>query len=151
MYKHILLPTDGSKLSNTGVKEAIKLAAALRARITALHVVGNYRQHIRDAEEGYMIPEMQVFRKDFEKRAAAHAKKILDQVKAAAAKAGVKCGGVVATGDFPYEMIIKQARKSKCDLIMMASHGRSGIKGLLLGSETVKVLTHSKIPVLVVR
>lgn len=151
MYKHILLPTDGSKLSNTGVKEAIKLAAALRAKITALHVVDNYRQHIRDAEEGYMIPEMQVFRKDFEKRAAAHAKTILDVVKAAAAKAGVKCDAVVAAGDLPYETIIKQARKSKCDLIMMASHGRSGIKGLLLGSETVKVLTHSKIPVLVVR
>lgn len=151
MYKHILLPTDGSKLSGTGVKEAIRLAGALRAKITALHVVANYRQHIRDVEEGYMIPEMQVFRRDFEKRAAAHAKKILDQVKAAAAKAGVKCDAVVATGDLPYEMIIKQAGKSKCDLIMMASHGRSGIKGLLLGSETVKVLTHSRIPVLVVR
>jgi len=151
MFKHILLPTDGSELSNAGVKEAIRLARVLRARITALHVVGNYRQHIRDAEEGYMIPEIQAFRKDFEKGAAARAKKILDLVKARAAKAGVKCATVVATGDLPYETIIKQARKSRCDLIMMASHGRSGIKGLLLGSETVKVLTHSKIPVLVVR
>lgn len=151
MFKHILLPTDGSKLSNTGVKEAIKLAGALRAKITAVHVVGNYHQHTHDWDDGFMIPEILQLRKDFEKRAAAHAKTILDLVRAAAAKAGVKCDTVVAIGDLPYEMIIKQAKKSKCDLIMMASHGRSGIKSFLLGSETVKVLTHSKIPVLVVR
>lgn len=151
MFKHILLPTDGSKLSNTGVKEAIKLAGALRAKITAVHVVGKYHQYTHDWEDGFMIPEVHALRKDFEKRAAAHAKTILDLVKAAATKAGVKCDTVVASGDLPYETIIRQARKSKCDLIMMASHGRSGIKGLLLGSETIKVLTHSKIPVLVLR
>lgn len=151
MFKHILLPTDGSKLSNTGVKEAIKLAGALRAKITAVHVVGRYHQYTHDWEDGFMIPEVHALRKDFEKRAAAHAKTILDLVKAAATKAGVKCDTVVASGDLPYETIIRQARKSKCDLIMMASHGRSGIKGLLLGSETIKVLTHSKIPVLVLR
>jgi nucleotide-binding universal stress UspA family protein len=151
MFKHILLPTDGSKLSNTGVKEAIKLAGALRAKITAIHVVGNYHQHIHNWDDGFMTPEILALRKDFENRAAAHAKTILDLVRAAAARAGVKCDTVVATGDLPYEMIIRQAKKSKCDLIMMASHGRSGIKGLLLGSETVKVLTHSRIPVLVLR
>ncbi len=151
MFKHILLPTDGSKLSNTGVKEAIKLAGALRAKITAVHVVGKYHQYTHDWEDGFMIPEVHALRKDFEKRAAAHAKTILDLVKAAATKAGVKCDTVVASGDLPYETIIRQARKSKCDLIMMASHGRSGIKGLLLGSETIKVLTHSKMPVLVLR
>lgn len=151
MFKHILLPTDGSKLSNKGVKETIKLARALRAKITAVHVVSNYRQHIHDQEDGFMIPEIPALRNDFEDRAAAHAKAILGPIKAAAGKAGVKCDAVVATGDLPYEMIIKQAKKSKCDLIMMASHGHSGLKGILLGSETVKVLTHSKIPVLVVR
>ncbi len=149
MYKHILLPTDGSKLSDKGVKETIRMAKALRARITAVHVVGNYHQLLYD--EGFVLPVIPVLRKDFEDRAAAHAKKILDPVREAASKAGVKCDTVVATGDLPYEMIIKQARRSKCDLIMMASHGRSGLKGILLGSETAKVLTHSKIPVLVVR
>ncbi|MGP1609553.1 MAG: universal stress protein [Burkholderiales bacterium] len=151
MFKHMLLPTDGSKLSKKGVTEAILLAKSLGAKITAVHVVNSYRQHIYDQEDGFMIPEMPAFKSDFEDRAAARAKAILGPVKAAAGKAGVKCDTVVATGDLPYEMIIKQAKKSKCDLIMMASHGRSGIKGFLLGSETVKVLTHSKIPVLVVR
>lgn len=151
MFKHILLPTDGSKLSNKGVKETIKLARALRAKITAVHVVGNYHQYMHDQEDGFMIPEILALRNDFEDRAAARAKAILGPVKAAASKAGVKCDTVVATSDLPYEMIIKQAKKSKCDLIMMASHGRSGLKGILLGSETAKVLAHSKIPVLVVR
>ena len=149
MFKHILLPTDGSKLSDKGVRETIKMARALRAKITAVHVVGNYDQRLHD--EGFALQEIPVFKKDFENKMAAHAKTILDPVREAAGKVGVKCDTVVATGDLPYEMIIKQARRSKCDLIMMASHGRSGLKGLLLGSETVKVLGHSKIPVLVVR
>lgn len=151
MLKHILLPTDGSKLSAKGVKQAIKMARALRAKITAVHVVGSYHQLVRDQEDGFMMPVISALKSDFEDRAAARAKEILSPVKAAASKAGVKCDTVAATGDFPFEAIIKQARKSKCDLIMMASHGRSGIKGFLLGSETAKVLTHSKIPVLVVR
>ena len=149
MYKHIRLPTDGSKLSDKGVRQAIKMARALRAKITAVHVVGNY-QPVLDQDEGFR-PVIPAMRKAFEDRAAAYAMRILGPVKAAASKSGVKCDTVVATGDLPYEMIIKQARKSGCDLIMMASHGRSGIKALLLGSETAKVLTHSRIPVLVVR
>ena len=150
MYKHILLPTDGSKLSDKGVRQAIKLAQALKAKITAVHVVGNYRPPVLDQDEGF-LPAIPAMRQDFENRAAAYAKGVLGPVKTAAGKSGVKCDTVVATGDLPYETIIKQARKSQCDLIMMASHGRSGIKALLLGSETAKVLTHSKIPVLVVR
>jgi nucleotide-binding universal stress UspA family protein len=151
MYKHILLPTDGSKLSTKGVQQAIKMARALRAKITAVHVVASYHQLLRDQEDGFMMPVIATLKEDFEDRAAARAKEILSPVKEAASKAGVRCDTVTAIGDFPFEAIIKQARKSKCDLIMMASHGRSGIKGLLLGSETAKVLTHSKIPVLVVR
>ena len=149
MYKHVLLPTDGSKLSDKGVRETIRVARSLRAKITALHVVGSYHQPLYD--EGFVLPVIPGLKKDFEERAAARAKGILGAVKEAADKVGVKCNIAVATGDPPYEMIINQARKSKCDLIMMASHGRSGIKGILLGSETAKVLTHSKIPVLVVR
>jgi nucleotide-binding universal stress UspA family protein len=149
VYKHILLPTDGSKLSEKGVTQGIKMARAMKAKVTAVHVVGRYHP-VLDQDEGF-VPVIPAVRKEFEDRSVECAMTILGPVKAAASKSGVKCDTVVATGDLPYEMIIEQARKSKCDLIMMASHGRSGIKSLLLGSETAKVLTHSKVPVLVVR
>ena len=149
IVKHILLPTDGSKLSNQAVKQAIELAKALGAKITAVHVVGGYHQFLPD--EGFVMPEIPALKKRFEQEQAVRAKKILDSVKGAAQMAGVACDVVVATSDVPYEMIIKQATKLKCDLIIMASHGRRGFQGILLGSETQKVLTHSKIPVLVCR
>jgi nucleotide-binding universal stress UspA family protein len=148
MFKHILLPTDGSSLSARGVKQTIRMAKALGAHITAVHVVREY--HV-PGEEGYFMPDVAVARKQFEDEAAAHAKEILGPVKEAANKVGVECDTVVTTGDSPYQMIINQAKKSGCDLIMMASHGRKGLQRLLHGSETVSVLTHSKIPVLVLR
>jgi nucleotide-binding universal stress UspA family protein len=149
MFKHILVPTDGSELSDKGVKETIKMAKAVGAHITAVHVVANYSVLFQD--EGFAMPDIPDWQTLFDHSRATHAKEILDRVKAAADKAGVKCDTVAAHGDMPYEMIIKQAKKSKCDLIMMASHGRKGMQRILLGSETAKVLTHSKIPVLVLR
>ena len=149
MFKHILVPTDGSELSRTCVKQAIKTAKALNAKITAVHIVGKYQ--LPWQSEDWVMPVIPKLKERFDDAAAARARKILAPIKSAASTAGVRCDTVVATGDVPYEAIIKQARKSKCDLIMMASHGRRGIHGILLGSETVKVLTHSKIPVLVVR
>src|ERR1019366_2728808 len=149
MVTHILLPTDGSKLSNKAVRQAIEFAKALGAKITAVHVVGGY--HLALPDEGFAMPEIPALKKRFEEEEAARAKKILGSVKEAAEMAGVECAVVVATGDVPYEMIINQATKFKCDLIIMASHGRRGLQGILLGSETQKVLTHSKIPVLVCR
>ena len=149
MYKHILVPTDGSKLSDKGVREAIKMAKAVGAKITAVHVMDN--DYSVFLNEGFVMPDMPEIRKRFEDGNSARANEILGGVKAAANKAGVKCETVVATGSLPYESIIKQAKRANCDLIMMGSHGRSGIKVILLGSETAKVLTHSKIPVLVVR
>jgi len=149
MFKHILLPTDGSKLSDQGVKQTIKMAKALGAKITAVHVMNNY--HVVWQDEGFLMPDVPVLRKRLEEIRSRQVREILGSVKEAADKVGVRCDTVVAIGDMPYEMIIKQAKKSKCDLIMMASHGRRGIKGILLGSETAKVLTHSKIPVLVLR
>jgi len=149
MFKHILLPTDGSKLSDQGVKQPIKMAKALGAKITAVHVMNNY--HVVLQDEGFLMPDVPVLRKRLEEIRSRQVREILGSVKEAADKVGVRCDTVVAIGDMPYEMIIKQAKKSKCDLIMMASHGRRGIKGILLGSETAKVLTHSKIPVLVLR
>ena len=151
MYKHVLLPTDGSKLSAKAARETIRMARALGAKVTAIHVVGNYHQRLQDAEDGFMLPVIPALKKEYEDRAAAHADAILRPIKEAATKAGVKCDTAVVAGDPPYEMIINQARKSKCDLIVMASHGHRGLKGILLGSETAKVLTHSKIPVLVLR
>lgn len=149
MFKHILLPTDGSKLSDKAVRAAIRLAGELGAKITAVHVAGEYRMAL--PSEGYVMREIPALKKRFEEEAAARAKKMLGAVKAAADRGGVDCDTVVVSGEIPYEMIIKQAGKSRCDVIMMASHGRRGLQALLLGSETQRVLTHSKIPVLVVR
>jgi nucleotide-binding universal stress UspA family protein len=149
MFKHILLATDGSKLSNKAVKQAIAVARALEAKITAVNVVGEYHLHL--ADEGFIMPEIPALKKRFEEAEAARAKKILDAVRKSASEAGVECDVVTPTSDLPYDAIIKQAKKSGCDVIIMASHGRRGFQGLLLGSETVKVLTHSTIPVLVCR
>lgn len=148
MFKHILLPTDGSDLSQKGVKQTIKMAKELGAQITAVHVVSHYHA---PREEGYFMPEVAVLREQFERESDKHANELLSPVKQAAERVGVKCDTVIAAGDSPYEVIINQAKKSKCDLIMMASHGRKGMQRLLHGSETHKVLTHSKIPVLVLR
>ncbi len=149
MFKHILLPTDGSRLSGKAVAHAIHVATALGARITALNVVGEYRLHLLD--EGYIMPDVSLLKKRYEEVESAVAKKILDRVVKSATEAGVECDAIATASDHPYEAIITQARKSGCDLIVMASHGRKGFHGLLLGSETAKVLTHSTIPVLVIR
>ena len=149
MFKHILLPTDGSELSNKAAKQAIGFAKGIGAKLTAMNVAGEY--HLNLQNEGFVMPEIPALNKRFEEAEAARAKKILDAVKKSASEAGVECDVVTATSAVPYDAIIKQAKKSGCDMIIMASHGRKGFQGLLLGSETVKVLTHSKIPVLVCR
>jgi nucleotide-binding universal stress UspA family protein len=150
MYKSILVPTDGSKLSCKAVKEAINFSKACGAKITVLHVMPDYRAYI--SERYNVPPEMTApVKKKFQGEGAARSKEIIDQACAQGTAAGVACAGISVTSDEPYEAIIKQATKSKCDLIMMASHGRKGLQSLLLGSETAKVLVHSKIPVLVVR
>jgi len=147
MFKHILVPTDGSSLSERTAQQAIKVAKALGAKITAVHVMGGY--DIMLANEYLGTPDIPDLRQRFAQEMAAQAKQILSPVKKAAVEAGVECDTVVATSDSIYEMIMKQAGQSGCDLIMMASHGKKGLNGVLLGSETQKVLTHSKIPVLV--
>lgn len=148
MYKHILLPTDGSKLSAKAVKQGIQLAASIGARVTAIHVAPEYQMTL---DEGFVLPTAMIIRKRFEEETAKRSQKLIDEITAKAKAAGVACDGVSVVSGVPYEAIIKQAKKSKCDLIMMASHGRKGLASILLGSETAKVLTHSTIPVLVVR
>jgi nucleotide-binding universal stress UspA family protein len=148
MYKHILLPTDGSKLSAKAIKQGIQFAKSIGANLTALHVTHEYRAMMDD---GFIAPAAATFRKRFEEESLKRSKAILEGVKSEALAAGVSCEGVSVISDLPYDAIIKQAKKAKCDLIMMASHGRKGLSSILLGSETAKVLTHSTIPVLVVR
>lgn len=148
MFKHILLPTDGSKLSDRAVQRGIQFAKEARASITTVHVVPEFRMIV---DEGFVSPMSGELKKRFENESQQHARKMLAKVEKAAKEAGVKCEAVSVVSDFPYQQIIEIAKKKKCDLILMASHGRKGLSSLLLGSETAKVLTHSKIPVLVVR
>jgi nucleotide-binding universal stress UspA family protein len=148
MFKHILLPTDGSKLSDRAIQRGIELAESLGARVTSLHVIPEFRIM---ADESFVLPNTVDIKRRYEKESKARAQKLLDRIGERASAAGVKYEGIAVTGDVPYEQIIEAAKKRKCDLILMASHGRRGLSGLLLGSETSKVLTHSKIPVLVVR
>jgi nucleotide-binding universal stress UspA family protein len=148
LFKHILLPTDGSKLSDRAVERGIALARDLRARITALHVMPELRMI---ADESFVMPMGIELQKRYDREARARAQKMLDRVAGKAEAEGIQHQEMVVSGELPYEAIIAVAKKQKCDLIMMASHGRRGVSGLLLGSETAKVLTHSKIPVLVVR
>ena len=147
MFKHILVPTDGSELSQATAKRAVSFAKEAGARITAFYSKPEYP--IAYFGEGALIdpttPEK------FAEMADQQANEYLGEISALCAEAGVACECTSATSDIPYEAIITAAETAGCDLIFMASHGRRGISGLLLGSETNKVLTHSKVPVLVYR
>mgnify|MGYP006273874191 CR=1 FL=1 len=150
MYKNILVPTDGSKLSAKAADEAVKLAKAFGAKITFLNVMPDYRKVL---SETFAVPSglSAPVQKKYQAEAEAFSKKVIDRACTDAAAAGIACNGVSIVHESAYEAIIKQAGKSKSDVIVMASHGRKGLQGFLLGSETTKVLVHSKIPVLVVR
>jgi nucleotide-binding universal stress UspA family protein len=145
MFKHILIPTDGSELSEAAIQKGMEFAKYINARVTGFCVIPELHFFSYETE----IPE------DVKQRVArqsrALAEKHLAVVETAARKAGVTCATAHVTSDLPYDAIVKAAAEKGCDLIMMASHGRRGVKGLLLGSETQKVLTHSRIPVLVYR
>ena len=149
MYKHILVPTDGSALSDKAVEAAIKLAKLAGARITAFHAVEPYPLQGAYASEASGIAELQP--EIFAERSEEYAKRVLDAVASAAAAANVQCDTEYATSRSASQAIVNKAATEGCDLIVMASHGRRGLEGFLLGSETQKVLIHSKIPVLVCR
>lgn len=150
MYKSILVPIDGSKLSVKAADEAVKLAKAFGAKITFLNVMPDYRKVL---SETFAVPAglSAPVQKKYQAEAEAFSKKVVDRACADAAAAGVACAGLSVVNESPYEAIIKQAGKLKSDVIVMASHGRKGLQGFLLGSETTKVLVHSKVPVMVVR
>ena len=147
MFKNILIPTDGSKLSAKAIKSGLVFAKSIKAQVTGCHVVEPFQPYYFG---DYIPPDMPT-PKEFERHAREAGEKYLGQMEALARAAGLKYSGSVVMADTPYAGIINAARKGRCDLIFMASHGRSGLSGLLLGSETNKVLTHSKIPVLVYR
>ena len=148
MYQHIMLPLDGSELSLKAVHEGIALAKALGSRLTLITVVSPYRTGVTTPITSSIIHEVEESRDEEHKKAA---QKLHAGIAARAKSETVQCDSLVVAGDNPYAQIIENAQACKCDLIVMASHGRRGLDALLLGSETVKVLTHSKIPVLVVR
>lgn len=147
MYNRILVTTDGSSLSKKAVAAAIDLAALSGAELVALKVVPRYPMSY--FEGSIALAPQEIGR--IEKQWADEGQAVVDAVKAAAAKKGIKARGVTARSDLVAEAIVAAARKHKCDLIVMASHGRKGIKRILLGSETQHVLTHSHTPVLVLR
>jgi nucleotide-binding universal stress UspA family protein len=147
MFKRILVPTDGSKLSIKAAKQAVKLAKALGARITGFHVVPDFNSSYYG--DGYILRAPSV--KTQTELAQKQARRNLAMIEVEAEVEKVPCEVYHAVSDCPYEAIIDAAKKKKCDLIVMASHGRRGLSALVLGSETHKVLIHSKIPVLVCR
>jgi nucleotide-binding universal stress UspA family protein len=145
MYTNILIPTDGSELAGKAVRHGIALASRLAATITAVTVLPPFHTFTTDTQMLEDTPAQ------YQARMQAHVGKTLGAVTDEAQKAGVACETVEVEHEHPYQAIIDTAGSKGCDLIVMASHGRRGIAAIVLGSETVKVLTHSKIPVLVHR
>ncbi len=145
MYKKILIPTDGSNLAGKAVQHGIAFAKEIGAKIIVLTVTVPFQvftldpRAVEDTSAGY------------EKHTKEHAAKILGAAASAAKAAGVACNTLQIENAHPYRAIIDAASSNGSDLIMMSSHGRRGVSAVLLGSETVKVLTHSKTPVLVHR
>lgn len=147
MFKHLLVPTDGTEFSTTTVRRAIKFAAEAGARVTFFYAKPDYS--VVFYGEGVLVDPNTP--QSFAEHADKHAAEILASCQALADADGVSCEIKSATSELPYEAIIECAEQSGCDLIFMASHGRRGLSALLLGSETQKVLTHTRIPVLVYR
>jgi len=147
MFRHILVPTDGSGLSAKAVAAAMKLARLSGARVTGVFAAPPPTPVIYED----FVPVGLVTPGEHARLIEKTADRYLGAIRKAAEKAGVACECVCVTNDFPADAILSVAKKRKCDLIVMASHGRKGISGVLLGSETQKVLVRSHVPVLVYR
>src|SRR5665647_259431 len=147
MYRKILVATDGSTLSKKAVRSAIDLAVAVGAELVAVYVVPRYP--VSYFEGGVTVSTTEIART--EKQWAEKGQAVVDAVRDAAEAAGLKAKATIARSDLVAEAILANVKKYKCDLVVMASHGRRGLKRILLGSETQHVLTHSTVPVLVLR
>jgi nucleotide-binding universal stress UspA family protein len=129
------------------VKAAVALAKSVKARLTIFHAYPSFRLF----DEGYVMPDVESVKDYFKRETRANAEKVASAAEKIAQRADIPATSVLVETDEIHEAIINTAKRKKCDLIVMASHGRKGLSGLLLGSETVKVVTHSRIPVLVIR
>lgn len=145
MFKHILFPTDGSPMSERVSQQCLALAHETKAKVTAIYVIPAYHVFAYAPALVSDTPEQ------YKQASENHARKLLGQVEQAARVTGVQCDTVYVVADQPFEAIVKAAAEHGCDLICMASHGHKGVKGVLLGSQTHKVLTHTDVPVLVYR
>jgi nucleotide-binding universal stress UspA family protein len=147
MFKHILVPSDGSEFSQAAARQAVDFAKGIGARITAVYVKPPHPVHYYVEGVEFNLPSPNRYDELDEQEA----QRILGFVDGLCQGAGVPFDKLSLTSDVVHQAIIDTAGKRGCDLICMASHGRRGLSALLLGSETTKVLTHSKIPVLVLR
>ena len=147
MYKHILIPTDGSKLAETAVREGIAFARAIKAKVTGFTAMPEYQV----PSESELMTRTGISMREHEKRAKKKAEALLKKLEVQARRAGVECDTAFALNDRPYEAIIRAAETRGCDLIFIASHGRRGLSALLHGSQTQGVLSRSRIPTLVYR
>ncbi|MDD5177460.1 MAG: universal stress protein [Sterolibacterium sp.] len=147
MFRHMLVPTDGSPLSDKTVKRAVSIAKEAKVQLTFFFAAEDRAASLLRDESLLLAIDPQLVANATNNKI----KKVLGKAQAEAEAAGVPCQVLSAVSNEPYEAIIDAAKKSGCDLILMASNGYRGVKGLLLGSQTQKVLTHSDIPVLVYR
>jgi nucleotide-binding universal stress UspA family protein len=145
MFKHILVPTDGSDLSLAAARSAVKLAKVTGAQLTAFHVTPAYRFNVQEEH----VPLEFVLPADYAQRAQHEAATHLDDVQKLAREAGVSCDAHYAMSDFPASAIVRAVEQYGCDAIVMGSHGRKGLSRLLLGSQTQQVLVSTHVPVLV--
>ncbi|WP_027132618.1 universal stress protein [Geminicoccus roseus] len=145
MFRHLLIPTDGSALATAALQKGLRFAQEIGAQVTVLTVVEPF---LPFSMTPYQVTETP---SSFHEQAARHAQGILDAAWKEGQALGIDCGMVEVEHSQPHEAIIGTAAAKGCDLIAMASHGRRGMSALLLGSQTSRVLTHSKVPVLVYR
>jgi len=148
MYRHVLIPTDGSELAHKAVVHGLALAKAVGAKVTALTVEPSFNV--------YGVPPSQMAKvsaafEEYAEQVKKHAARVLNKVADEARASGVPCETLQLTQDRPFESIVATAKDRGCDLIVMASHGRTGIAAMVLGSVTTQVLAHTTIPVLVCR
>jgi nucleotide-binding universal stress UspA family protein len=148
MFKHILTPIDGSEISILAGRKAIALAKVFKAKMSVVTASASFRQL---TDEGYLVPIAAFSRREWESSVAGRAQAILSRIEGEAKDAGVSCASVHVFNDQPHQAIIDTAKKNECDLIVIGSHGHGGFKAMMLGSETLRVLSNSKIPVLVYR
>ena len=147
MFKHIMIPTDGSELSDKAIDAGVAFAQEVHARVTGFTAVPEYKV----PSEIELMSRHGVSMWEYEEQAKRQAEAALQKIADRARAAGVEYDAEFVQSDSPHEAIIRAAQKHGCDLIFMASHGRRGISALIHGSETQAVLSHSKIPTLVYR